>query len=281
MHVRAYAKLNLMLAVGPPEPEGSPRAGYHPIRSIMRCVDLWDGVEIEADGEAPRLEVVWASDAPVRSEIDWPPERDLAVRAVRGLEAAVGRPLGVRIRIEKRIPVGGGLGGGSSDAAAVLMGVRELFDLPIDDAGLLEIGGRLGSDVGFFLDRASPPRPARVEGFGERIERVGGVREGRVLLLMPGFESPTAQVYWMFDRSGARGRMAEARDDACFNDLAEAAMRLRPLLRAARDAAAKALGREVHLTGSGSTLFAFDDGGTDAAALGERLGMAVVGARLC
>lgn len=274
---RAYAKVNLALTVGPPVP---PR-GYHPIVSWMAAIDLYDDLTLTrlADGEASRYQIGWAPGAPRPSSIDWPIEKDLAVRAHRALEAHVGRALPVSLRMEKRTPVGGGLGGGSSDAAAMLTGLNELFGLGLSPRALAQVASPLGSDIGFFLDESSlrggPPLPAIVSGLGDRIERIGSVK-GELTLLVPPFGCPTGPVYAAFDRGpGARrplreeevrrlarraiglGSLASVRHEM-FNDLegpaCEVEPRLGALLRDLR-AGASAAGA-VHVTGSGSTMFA-------------------------
>src|SRR6185295_18407432 len=122
--------VNLALSVGPPLPAGDPRAGMHPIASWMHAIDLCDEVWItRLVTGASRLDIAWADDAPRPSPIDWPSEKDLAFRAHRLLEGDTGRALPAAIRIAKRIPVGGGLGGGSSDAAATLLALNDLFAL--------------------------------------------------------------------------------------------------------------------------------------------------------
>jgi len=280
---RAYAKINLVLSVGPPLPPGDPRAGMHPIASWMHCIDLFDEVSIEPleEGRASTLEVRWAADAPQPSPIDWPQERDLGFRALKLLEMEVGRPLPAAIRITKRIPVGGGLGGGSSDAAAVLAGVKELFGLDLGSTHLAELSRELGSDVGFFLDEgAGPARPAVVRGLGDRIERTAAVARG-VVLILPRFGCATGQVYGAYDRLGAAAlREDEVRaiaaagdvDDArLFNDLAAPAEVVRPELRGLRERAMAAAGRPVHMTGSGSTLFVLAADGAGAAAMCGKL----------
>ncbi|MBI1190139.1 MAG: hypothetical protein GC200_05585 [Tepidisphaera sp.] len=201
IHRRAYAKINLMLSVGPPLPPGASHAGYHPIASWFAPISLWDDVEVTRG--APSVSIEWASDAPRPTPIDWPPEKDLAVRALRALEAHAGRTLDAKLVVRKRIPVGGGLGGGSSDAAAALLAVRNAFALDIDDAALGAIAARLGSDVSYFLDteRDGPeqaPRPAFVEGLGEHIER-SPRRRGRLVLVVPEFGCATGPVYKAFD----------------------------------------------------------------------------------
>ena len=168
----APAKVNLALSVGDAEPaerDGArnPRAGWHPIASWMVCVDLMDRVRVTPGSEGSTHRIAWAEDAPRPTPIDWPVEKDLAVRAHRALERRVGRTLPCAVAVEKRIPVGGGLGGGSSDAAAALLALREAFDLPLSDAELAAVGAGLGSDVAFFVD--AEHGPGVVTGFGEGV----------------------------------------------------------------------------------------------------------------
>src|SRR5436190_20490393 len=124
--VNAPAKLNVALSVGPPRGDG-----MHPIASWMVTVDLFDELVFTRldDDRLSRYALLWHKDAKRRSEINWSITKDLAVRAHLALEHHVGRHLPVQLKLEKRIPVGGGLGGGSSDAAATLRAVNELFDL--------------------------------------------------------------------------------------------------------------------------------------------------------
>jgi 4-diphosphocytidyl-2-C-methyl-D-erythritol kinase len=214
----APAKINLALSVGGPEPIGAAKPGYHRIASWMACLDLHDDLTIErlTPSSASEYSIEWALDAPRPTPIDWPIEKDLAVRAHRGIEKRIGASLPVRMSLIKRIPTGAGLGGGSSDAAAMMLALDELFSLRLGEADLHEEAMNLGSDVAFFIDRPAeredrgqassrasdlagvPPRPALVTGFGETIERVPRI-PARTLLAIPAFGSPTAGVYKAYD----------------------------------------------------------------------------------
>ena len=133
----APAKLNLALSVGPPNGQG-----LHPICSWMVTVDLSDELlvtRLEPD-RLSRYAILWHPEAKRQTEIDWSITTDLAVRAHLALEAHVERRLPVQLKLEKRIPVGGGLGGGSSDAATMLLALNELFELGLSSAELAEIG---------------------------------------------------------------------------------------------------------------------------------------------
>lgn len=298
---RAWAKVNLALSLGAPVDAPESRRGWHPIATWTAAIELWDEVTAERlpPGASSRCDVSWAPDAPRPTPIDWPVERDLAARAHRLLEREAGRALPASIRVRKRIPVGAGLGGGSSDAAAALRALDALFGLGVGTARLARLGAELGSDVAFFLDEAAedggaaalradtPPRPAIVAGFGERVDRLPTVQGTAVVLAVPAFSCPTREVYRAFDELGAArlrepevrrmGESARPLEEALFNDLAPAAERMRPGLGAFRAAVAAAAGRAAHVTGSGSAVFvpAPDD---EAAAMARAVRAGVPGA---
>lgn len=284
----AWAKVNLALSVGAPLPPGSTSAGFHPIASWMSCIDLCDDVTVEprTSGGAV-LERSWAANAPRASPIDWPPDRDLAMRALAALELELGRPLHAVISVVKRIPVGGGLGGGSSDAAAVLLALNDAFRLALPVARLRALGATLGSDVPFFIDEADPPRPAVVSGLGAEIARTERVTS-ELRVLVPPFGCPTGPVYREFDSQAELAReprtadvlkLAErARVDRAdlFNDLQAAACRVEPRLASITDLIRRATGEAPLLTGSGSSLILFRTG----ADLDEIAGCRVIRTRL-
>ncbi|MFN7021382.1 MAG: 4-(cytidine 5'-diphospho)-2-C-methyl-D-erythritol kinase [Phycisphaerales bacterium] len=304
IELRAPAKLNLSLAVGAPVPP----KGYHPIASWFVPIDLGDELTLGAlpEGAASVHDIAWHDGR----AIDWPIEKDLAVRAHRAVERHVGRTLPLRLTLRKRIPTGGGLGGGSSDAAATLIGVDRLFDLRLPHAQMLALAGRLGSDVAFFLDerREGRPRPAMVMGFGEVIERTASVAAD-VVLILPPMGCPTAEVYRAFDdaadgresahagvprEADVRAAIEEAvrtgRIDPTrlFNDLGAAAFAAVPefaelVTRRIHPALAGLAERHgpliAHMTGSGSTLFVIAPkefgGASTAAELSEDIARAV------
>jgi len=263
----APAKVNLCLAVDRPREDA-----MHPIASWMAPIDLCDTIEIHRRpaGRASLYNIDWAEDAPRTTPIDWSVSRDLAVRAHLALERAIGSPLPVRMRVMKRIPVGAGLGGGSSDAAAALAALRDMFKLDLSDERLAELAHGLSSDAPFFLAGGA----AVVSGLGDRVERTPAPtlagRPAAALLAVPETSCPTGAVYRAFDEArGERAfrdveamRMARAgaiETGALFNDLAESAMRLAPAVRAALEALAGALDRPAHVTGSGSGVFVVCD----------------------
>lgn len=279
-----YAKINLALAVGPPEPPGSAKPGYHPICSLFACVGLCDDLVVQRVDGASTYDLAWADDAPRTSPIDWPLDKDLGVRAHRALEARAGRALPIRLTLRKRIPVGGGLGGGSSNAAGVLRVVRDLFALPLHTDELRGAGATLGSDVPFFVGGAAESQ-ALVEGFGERVTRGRWLAPGAAfVLILPPFGCPTGEVYRAFDalnplplRPERAARLldalarGQARASDYFNDLAVAAEHVSPALRDLRHAIGQSLSRPAHVSGSGSTLFVAAGSGDEARALAARV----------
>ena len=269
--IRAHAKVNLALAVGRPI-ESGPRSGMHPIATWMAPIGLADTVTIERTGGAPGFNIAWSDGR----QIDWPIESDLVFRAHAALSRELGPgadPLGAHITVRKSIPAGGGLGGGSADAAATLRGLNRLFDLQIGADRLRAIASTLGSDIPFFIpddpDPAVASPAAMVTGLGEQID-AAPVRSGGAVpltLVFPPFGCPTGEVYRAFD-SAPPGIFREAEVAALasagvvessdlFNDLAAAAVAVRPALGRIRDDLERSFRRRVHVSGSGSTLFCF------------------------
>lgn len=291
----APAKLNLALAVGPPEPDG-PKRGFHPITSWFVTTSLCDRLSMRrlSAGAHSTHTIAWAPDAPKATPIDWAIERDLAVRAHRLLEAHVGRGLALEMTLSKRVPVGGGLGGGSSDAAAALVGINALYSLGLDRPALAALGEKLGSDIAFFIDEVEThgeewrltPRPALVTGFGERIERLPRHSLPPALLLIPTFGCPTGPVYKAFDEllierkgyvmidhqmvsreAGEWAKTGVVNQPMLGNGLKEAACRIVPALGHAIEILSSRLGERVLLTGSGSTMFLLKTPGMDLSAM--------------
>ncbi|GAB4555936.1 MAG: 4-(cytidine 5'-diphospho)-2-C-methyl-D-erythritol kinase [Phycisphaerales bacterium] len=257
----ARAKVNLALSVGPPR-DGD---GMHPIASWMARLDLADELTLTRldDGDLSRYAILWHEEAVRPTDIDWSITKDLAVRAHLALQEHLGRELPVQVKLEKRIPVGGGLGGGSADAAAMLRALDELFSLDLDHDTLVGIASGLGSDVAYCLLDG----PAVVEGLGESLEPTPAL-SGDVLLIVPPFGCGTGAVYRAYDESPGALREDEVRamarsgtvdGAALFNDLADPARRVSPALDALleRLGAIAGDGPRVHVTGSGSTCFAY------------------------
>jgi 4-diphosphocytidyl-2-C-methyl-D-erythritol kinase len=171
LRVLAPAKINWTLEVVHIRPDG-----YHELRSVLQTLDLHDTVTLTAADEIS-LEI--SGDAGMLA--DDPPELNLACRAAAALRRRIGYAGGVRIELEKRVPVAAGLGGGSSDAAAVLRGLNVLWDAAQSDANLIEIAGEIGSDPPFFILGGT----AIVTGRGDHVEPLHDALAPGILLATP------------------------------------------------------------------------------------------------
>ncbi len=173
----APAKLNLFLLV-----VGRRSDGYHLLQTLFRFIDLHDTLRftLREDGAVCR----------VNSLEGVPPEQDLCVRAARLLQQAGNCNLGVDIELEKRIPMGGGLGGGSSDAATTLLALNRLWELNLSREQLMRLGLILGADVPVFVFGDN----AFAEGVGERLQSYA-LPEAWYVVLSPPVHVPTAQIF--------------------------------------------------------------------------------------
>ena len=246
MTVEANAKVNLTLEVFAPRADG-----YHALRSVVMPVSLRDTLDIEvADG--------LSSDAGY--------DDDLCLRAARTLREARGVSFGARIHVVKRIPVGGGLGGGSADAAATLVALNGLWRLGMTRAELAELGAQVGSDVPALALGGA----VLMEGRGERVGRISGgaFPSLDLVLAAPRVPSSTARVYAAClprhesspDASAAMVAALRTGDRAAIaasftNDLQDAATRLCPAIGDALSALREAGVRGVSMSGSGSAVF--------------------------
>lgn len=256
--VHAPAKLNLTLRV-----LGRRSDGFHDIESFVVPIDLSDTLAFQpADGPSVELQC----DAP---EIPCGPE-NLVVRAIDELARRTGgtsetpgaRP-GWRVRLNKRIPTGAGLGGGSSDAAATLQALNRLEELGLTPAQLETFAAGIGSDVPFFLCGSA----AIVAGRGERLTPVPANWPGVFLLIFPGTECRTARVYKHWEPGttaaelpinpldGPEPLSAAQLSKRLFNDLQTPAFRAYPQLELTWHQLEDTLRVPLHMTGSGSTLF--------------------------
>jgi 4-diphosphocytidyl-2-C-methyl-D-erythritol kinase len=174
------AKVNLFLRV-----LGERADGYHEIETIFQAVSLHDDLAMDlVAGGGVGLDVAGAELGPATSNLAY-----LAARAV--LDAA-GSDAGLRVRLEKRIPAGAGLGGGSSDAAAALRCANALLGDPLKDVEVAEIAERLGSDVPFFL---GPSTLALGRGRGERLEALPPLPDAHLVLVLPPVHVDTGWAY--------------------------------------------------------------------------------------
>ena len=173
----APAKLNLFLHITGRRPDG-----YHDLQTVFQFIDLQDqlGFSVRPDGQITRNNPM--SDVPV--------EHDLSVRAARLLKQETGFPLGVDIYLQKNISQGGGLGGGSSDAATTLVALNYLWELGLTEQKLMELGAQLGADVPIFVFGQN----AWAEGIGEKLQPVE-LPERWYVVIFPGVMVPTGQLF--------------------------------------------------------------------------------------
>jgi len=244
----APAKINRELRVGPRRPDG-----FHEIRSRFCAIDFCDRLEVE---ESDRLELS-CSGVPVPCG-----DTNLVARAARALADRLGVASDARIRLEKRVPAGAGLGGGSADAAVTLLLLSKLWSSRLRQEELSEVAARLGSDVPFFLSGGE----ADVAGRGERVTPLGDSPPQELLLWIPPFSISTAEVYATYDRLTAtaaplpdRLEIETKRSFLGPNDLASAVLetegQMEDYLLSARQVAS-----ESGISGSGSALLLFGVG---------------------
>jgi 4-diphosphocytidyl-2-C-methyl-D-erythritol kinase len=253
----APAKVNLYLHV-----LGRRADGYHLIDSLVAFADVGDRVTA-APAAALTLEVSGAEAAGIGTVGD----DNLVLRAARLLADHTGAAAGAALHLEKNLPVAAGIGGGSSDAAAALLALRQLWQVAIDDEVLRRLGAKLGADVPSCLYR----RAVWVGGIGERLDPAGTLPEAAILLANPRWPLPTASVF-----AARRGRFGEAarfarmpRDAAGLadalslrrNDLTEAAIGLVPEIDMVLARLAGLPGTMLaRMSGSGATCFALFKG---------------------
>ncbi len=175
---KAYGKINLALDI-----TGKREDGYHLVKMILQTVDLYDQITVE------RLEdgIVLTCDDP-RVPTD---EKNLAYKAARLMIQTFDLSAGVKIHIEKKIPMQGGMGGGSTDAAAVILAVNELFDLHADLDLLDKLAVTLGADVPFCLRKGT----YLAEGIGEKLTALPNAPHGYLVLIVPSFGISTVWAY--------------------------------------------------------------------------------------
>lgn len=235
----APAKLNLFLHI-----TGRRADGYHELQTVFRLLDWGDriGLRLRDDGQVRREGL----SVPGVAEAD-----DLVVRAANALKNAANCTQGVDIRVEKRIPAGGGFGGGSSDAATVLVALNALWNTALDEDALAALGLRLGADVPVFVRG----RNAWAEGVGERLVPLE-LPPAWYLLADPGVHVPTVDLFRSPDltRDAAPAKIADFASGIVLGNAFEPVLRSR---EPAVEAVFQALSRvgQARLTGSGSGCF--------------------------
>ena len=258
MKIRAPAKINLRLRI-----VGKRADGYHELDTIMVPVSLYDIIEIRQMRRITSLQ----SEIPVLIEIccnhpEVPSGREnIAYRAAELLmrKSKIRQP--VVIHIKKNIPVGAGLGGGSTDAAAVLIGLNRIWKLRLSVRQLERLALQLGADVPFFI-RA---KPARARGIGEKLRLLPKARRRWLVLIYPGFPVATAWVYrnlsLKLTKVGVNTSIAtpleslDKLDKLLINDLEQVTVRRYPEIDRAKSLLFQAGAAGVLMSGSGSSVF--------------------------
>lgn len=238
-HWPAPAKLNLFLRI-----PGRRADGYHELQTVFRLLDWGDRIalRVREDGQVHRV----GASVPGVAEAD-----DLVVRAAIALQKAVNSAKGADIRVEKKIPAGGGFGGGSSDAATVLVALNALWRTGLDEDTLAAIGVQLGADVPVFVRG----RNAWAEGVGEKLTPLT-LPPACYLLVDPGIHVPTAELFRSpeLTRDAAPVKIADFASGADLGNAFEPVLRHRePAIEAVFQALSR-VGR-ARLTGSGSGCF--------------------------
>jgi 4-diphosphocytidyl-2-C-methyl-D-erythritol kinase len=251
MIATAPAKINLTLEVLKKRPDG-----FHEIRSVVQTVTFCDKLKISA---SPKLEI--KCNLP-----EWSLNKSLVNKAISLLSNSTGGKQGALIEIEKHIPLSSGLGGDSSDAAAVLRGLNLLWNLKLSQRDLLAYGAQLGSDVSLFLYGGT----LLMEGKGETIRPLKPMPHMSVVLLVPPGTRPEDKTKQMYAQLSVRNytsgktaqdfvNMLEGRAAApglsLYNVFDDVGLRFFPALSASKQKFVEAGAHDVHLAGSGPTLY--------------------------
>lgn len=253
----SFAKINWALHVLGRRPDN-----YHELRTIFQTVTLHDRLHL-TPSEDGRIEI--RCDAP-SIPID---ESNLIYAAASALRERYGKRQGVRVSLEKRIPAGGGLGGGSSNAAVTLLGLAHLWRIETTKSELAELGASLGADVPFFFTGGT----AEGTGLGTQISPLADVDEKHLLIVTPGVKVLTAEAYKALSAPAltkANGdiMLSISRADAQFpgllpynlhNDFERVVLRLEPEIERAKKALALAGALATLLSGSGASVFGIFD----------------------
>jgi 4-diphosphocytidyl-2-C-methyl-D-erythritol kinase len=248
MRILSPAKINLFLKITGKRPDG-----YHDLVSLMCCVGLYDTVSLSFGVKETSVSCRYP-DVPED-------ETNLAAAAASLFFNTLNINDGVKISIEKQIPVGAGLGGGSSNAAAVFLGLNRYYGDAFSQEKLISMGRSIGADVPFFIFR----KPAIVSGIGETLNAYQGLESFKVLLVFPGFGISTAKVYKNLNlgltncKKKLRSFLLNKQsfDPGCHlcNDLEPTAASMYPVIFTVKEALLKHGALGALMSGSGSTVF--------------------------
>jgi 4-diphosphocytidyl-2-C-methyl-D-erythritol kinase len=270
----AYAKVNLMLAVGPKRKDG-----YHEVATLLQAISLHDVLTFRPRAKGFALAVRGPESRGVPRGAS-----NLVLRAARLLQAELGETRGAAITLEKHVPHGAGLGGGSSDAAATLVGLLRLWRRRLPKERLAALAARLGSDVPFFLG----PGRAFARGRGEILTPLPALRKPlRMVVVVPQTRVSTREAYanHLIPKSRLTGwaravNLVQLRSfrafgpdgpKSFFNDLEGSVLRRHPAIRAARDRLLKNGAVVALMSGSGSGVVGFTSGSTPPRVVAARL----------
>lgn len=258
MKIRAPAKINLTLRV-----VGRRADGYHLIDTIMAPVSLYDDIEIRKIERSVKTKKIAGPSITVTCKPLSAPagEQNLAYRAAQLVLKKARSDQSIAIRIHKRIPVGAGLGGGSSDAAATIVGLNRLLKLRFSARQLERLGLAVGADVPFFVHG----RPARARGIGERLQPIGAIPRRWIVILYPGFAVSTGWVFRNLPVKLTKPRVNTSITsllkghnnlvDILVNDLETVTLRRFPRIQSLKDSLLRAGAAGCLMSGSGSSVF--------------------------
>lgn len=252
IELTAPAKVNLFLRV-----LGKRRDSYHSLHTLFERIDLCDTIRISKASQG----ITVTSDRPITGD----PRDNIAYKAAELILRYAKEQGGARIRIQKRIPMAAGLGGGSSDAATVLIGLNKLYNLKINRLTLMRLGAKLGADVPFFLfDKPFAIGRSR----GDKLEKAAIKLRPWHLLVYPGpFKASTREIYKAFDKRDfvltthtGDVRMTMPKDwiglySLLHNDLGDVVAKTRPIIGRIKQCLVASLGNKVIVSGSGPSLF--------------------------
>ena len=260
---QAPAKVNFRLNVLGKRPDG-----YHDLRMVMQRIDLCDDISVSLS-DIPGIRVTCGSEGVP----DGP--GNIAWRAADALLKLSGKPVGVEIAITKKIPVAAGLGGGSSDAATVLMGLNEFLGLGLNSERLMALGVTLGADVPFFIFK----KPALAEGIGDRFTPLEGIPTVWLVLVNPRLHVSTAWVYQNLQLTSSRENFTiplfygNAADVVAVlaNDLEAVTITRYPLIREIKERLLALGATGALMSGSGPTVFGIFPGEGEARRAAEEI----------
>lgn len=248
LKLQAPAKVNYRLDVLWKRPDK-----YHDLRMVMQRIALSDDLEISLT-DNPGIKVFCEGSGVPDGE------GNIAWRAADAMLSLSETCQGVEIYIKKNIPVAAGLGGGSSDAATVLMGLNELLNLQLTDSELMDIGVKLGADVPFFIFK----KTALAEGIGDRLTAIDGLPQAWLVLVNPNIHVSTAWVYQNLQLTKKKDvdklpQFCNMIDDICSilsNDLEPVTTQRFPVIREIKELLLKKGAKGALMSGSGPTVFA-------------------------